>query len=154
MYPIGIPAVYATILWKNRELLNPRIHVTNTTRADRETTGTDPANGDDVLSTVPPTKAQGTSADCFSSLELQELSERVKARRVHPELVPSMFLWKDFGESCKSMRYLEALEAGISCCQPLFQFSFNSIIPFRTATRGPREESFSRTSCQSQIHYL
>lgn len=35
----------------------------------------------------------------YSSEELHELEEIVKARRENPRLVPSMFLWKDFGES-------------------------------------------------------
>lgn len=39
----------------------------------------------------------------YSPGALRELEEKVEARRKHPELVPSMFLWKDFGEICKGI---------------------------------------------------
>ena len=63
VYPVGIPVLYAYILWINRESLNPEI----------ETGKVSPA-------------------------QLEEILEK---RRENPELVPSMFLWKDFGESFK-----------------------------------------------------
>ncbi|CAM9638404.1 unnamed protein product, partial [Laminaria digitata] len=85
IYPIGIPILYAAILWKNRELLNPRID-TVPTGADEEET-----------------------RNSYSSEELQELEEKVKARREHPKLVPSMFLWKDFGPD---LYYFEVIECG------------------------------------------
>lgn len=82
MYPIGIPVLYAFILWKNRALLNPSID----------------------------TQSGGEGGDAKHKLsreELQELEEKVKARRNHPELVPSMFLWKDFGKALKGTQLLE-----------------------------------------------
>lgn len=77
VYPIGIPVLYAAILWKNRELLNPRI--------DSQPVGED-----------------GHAKHKLSPQELQELDEKVEARRANPALVPSMFLWKDFGKSFKA----------------------------------------------------
>ena len=100
MYPIGIPVLYAVILWQNRELLNPRIQV-EPDGANAAPTKADPAGGDEILSWTLATssKRQDKSSPCY--LELQELAKRVKARKDNPELVPSMFLWKDFGESFK-----------------------------------------------------
>ena len=76
VYPIGIPVLYAFILWKNRALLNPSI--------DTQSVGDD----GDVKPKLSPKK-------------LQEHEEKIKARRDHPDLVPSMFLWKDFGKVFK-----------------------------------------------------
>lgn len=129
MYPIGIPALYATILWKNRELLNPRISATIPHGADGEITGADPASGDDIIPAALFPAALGKNNVCVSSLELQELNERVRARRYHPELVPSMFLWKDFGESCERMWYLKYRIALDSCGKHVFLFSFDTRIP-------------------------
>ncbi|CAM9217775.1 unnamed protein product, partial [Laminaria digitata] len=89
VYPVGIPALYATILWKNRDLLNPRIYTdgntpTGVARADSGSRDDKPAT-------------------------LQELEEKVQARRENPELVPSMFLWKDFGPD---LYYYEVIECG------------------------------------------
>ncbi|CAM9899962.1 unnamed protein product, partial [Laminaria digitata] len=87
VYPVGIPVLYALILWKDRELLNPRIHV-EPDEADEEATTADAAGGDKILS---------------------ELEKQVKARKANPELVPSMFLWKDFGPD---LYYYEVIECG------------------------------------------
>lgn len=99
VYPIGIPILYAVILWKNRELLNPRIVRCNAEPdSGRESMGgeVDPTA---VLCTAP---KLGTKKS-YSPEELGELEERVLARKKHPELVPSMFLWKDFGEICEGI---------------------------------------------------
>lgn len=110
MYPIGIPALYATTLWKNRELLNPGIHsITDSTTvpsdgADEAATRAfyDPARADDDIPPAilgkPPRKGQTKKR--YSLQEMQELEAKVEARREHPKLAPSMFLWKDFGEAC------------------------------------------------------
>ncbi|CAM9629744.1 unnamed protein product, partial [Laminaria digitata] len=79
VYPIGIPVLYAVILWNSREMLNPRIH-----------TG-------------------GQSKNDLSEQELQKYNETIRARRDNPELIPSMFLWKDFGPD---LFYYEVVECG------------------------------------------
>lgn len=99
MYPIGIPVLYAAILWKNRELLNPRI-------------GAQPVVVGEVATRAEASifhsrTSKGHTKNGYSSQELKELEEKVQARRVHPELIPSMFLWKDFGETCKGIRNLK-----------------------------------------------
>ncbi|CAN0542863.1 unnamed protein product, partial [Laminaria digitata] len=52
LYPIGIPVLYAAILWKNRELLNPRLHITHD-GTDDATTGADPETADHFPSATP-----------------------------------------------------------------------------------------------------
>ena len=94
VYPVGIPVLYAVILWKNRKLLNPRIHF-DSDGADEGSTRADPAGGDGTLATL----SRGQAKRRHSHLELQELAKRVKERRANPKLAPSMVLWKDFGES-------------------------------------------------------
>lgn len=97
MYPIGIPVLYAAILWRNRELLNPRINA-QPSGADEAAPTADYASGnDDSSETVLPT-SKGHTKSSYSSEKLKELERKVKARSENPELVPSMFLWKDFGE--------------------------------------------------------
>lgn len=99
VYPIGIPLLYAAILWKHRELLNPRIYTGGNTA--HCATGTDSRSGDESPAAVFCTASKGLANNRLSLEELQELEEKVEARRENPELVPSMFLWKDFGETCK-----------------------------------------------------
>ena len=102
VYPVGIPILYAVILWKNRELLNPRIH-TKPVGADEAATRGDPTKGDGNPSATRSIMPKGQTKQ-YSPEELQMLEEKVKARKKHPELVPSMFLWKDFGEIGKGSR--------------------------------------------------
>eukprot|EP00752_Nemacystus_decipiens_P008148 g7287.t1 len=87
VYPIGIPLLYAYILWINRESLNPC------------------AQADDA--------SRSTMAMMRSDYTLKEtqaeLEERIEKRRQNPDLVPSMFLWKDFGPD---MYYYEVIECG------------------------------------------
>lgn len=85
MYPVGIPLLYAFILWKNRHSLNPRV------RAD--------ANADEGISPGPDLSSSWTKHYYFDKESATELHEKLEKRRENPELVPSMFLWKDFGES-------------------------------------------------------
>lgn len=107
MYPVGIPALYAAILWKNRELLNPRI----ITVVESEPGGieeaaprADPTKGAGIRSWVLCCTPKGQTKETLSPQALQEFKERVNARREHPDLVPSMFLWKDFGEGYKCIQ--------------------------------------------------
>lgn len=104
MYPVGIPVLYAVILWRKRELLNPRIHAaavteSNSGRADDRTNESTGRAGDaGLLSSILRFVSKGQTKTEISPQELQELEGKVRARAEHPELVPSMFLWKDFGE--------------------------------------------------------
>lgn len=79
MYPVGIPLLYACILWRSRSALNP------------------PArdNADDSTSSAFGLLAMGG----YNAKEsAEELEERLRQRKQNPDLAPSMFLWKDFGE--------------------------------------------------------
>ncbi|CAM9831277.1 unnamed protein product [Scytosiphon promiscuus] len=89
VYPIGIPLLYACILWKNRMALNPRVRDT-----------TDSTSGVSRLPMV-----RGFAANESA----EELEERLEMRKRNPDLVPSMFLWKDFGPD---MYYYEVIECG------------------------------------------
>ncbi len=77
MYPIGIPLLYAFILWVNRESLNPRV------------VAADPA----------PKEGEDEEAAAKAPVELNDLEQKLEERKRNPDLVPSMFLWKDFGEA-------------------------------------------------------
>ena len=81
MYPVGIPLLYAYILWTNRDSLNPRVQ-------------TD-ANADESSG---PTFSFLAKGDPLTKESMEELNEKLEKRMQNPNLVPSMFLWKDFGE--------------------------------------------------------
>ena len=103
VYPIGIPVLYFLILWTKRELLNPRIYSAGekegrSARARDDTTRTDIGEGNDIASVIVLTASNGQTKAYWSRQELQELDEKMKARTKHPELVPLIFLWRDFGE--------------------------------------------------------
>ncbi|CAB1103690.1 unnamed protein product [Ectocarpus sp. CCAP 1310/34] len=88
VYPIGIPLLYAFILWINRESLNPRVRSEATPQ---------PTGGVEMdVALVPANYGD-------------DLEERLEQRRNNPDLVPSMFLWKDFGPD---MYYYEVIECG------------------------------------------
>eukprot|EP00903_Cladosiphon_okamuranus_P020453 g18773.t1 len=89
VYPIGIPLLYAYILWVNRELLNPRIQQVGRAEPDEE------------MAKSPPT--------CSSEERQLSMQETLERRLQNPDLVPSMFLWKDFGPN---MYYYEVIECG------------------------------------------
>lgn len=101
MYPIGIPALYAAILWKQRELLNPRIHAATQSGpgiAGGAAATTDCKKGAGIHISMFSSTSKDQAKDTLSRQDLQEYHHRVRDRREHPELAPSMFLWKDFGE--------------------------------------------------------
>ena len=101
VYPIGIPVLYSFVLWKYRELLNPRVHCAGTSEsagADADDTGAGFVGTADAPSAILLTASNGQTKAYWSPQELKELDERVQARAEHPDLVPFMFLWKDFGE--------------------------------------------------------
>ena len=83
VYPIGIPLLYAFILWVNRESLNPRV-----------------AAADDA---APEAEGEATAAKP-APVALDDLQRKLEERQKNPDLAPSMFLWKDFGE--RSTRFL------------------------------------------------
>lgn len=83
MYPVGIPLLYGYILWRNRDSLNPRVQA-DTNADERAGTGS-------VFSFL-------SKGDPLTKESMEELQERLAKRKQNPALVPSMFLWKDFGE--------------------------------------------------------
>ena len=100
VYPIGIPVLYATILWQHRELLNP--YIGSDPNGSSQTAATAHlAGGTEIPSVLTCTKPKGQKMNNYSLEELQEFAEKVEARRENPKLVPSMFLWKDFGERAR-----------------------------------------------------
>eukprot|EP00752_Nemacystus_decipiens_P008151 g7290.t1 len=92
VYPIGIPLLYAFILWVNRESLNPRVQSVVSPEPDGDTVNEGGARGD-----LKPAEPQ------------EDLQDIIEKRRQNPDLVPSMFLWKDFGPD---MYYYEVIECG------------------------------------------
>lgn len=107
VYPVGIPTLYAAILWKNRELLNPRVNTVVASEPgeiDEAAPREELTKGAGVRSWALCSTSKGQTNDTLSPQALQEFKERVNARREHPDLVPSMFLWKDFGEGCKCIQ--------------------------------------------------
>lgn len=99
VYPVGIPLLYALILWKNRDLLNPRIYTAQGGANGAAAQGD--SSGDESAAAVLCITSKSLMKSKLSPQEEQELEEKVQARRENPELVPSMFLWKDFGKSSK-----------------------------------------------------
>ncbi|CAM9190562.1 unnamed protein product, partial [Ectocarpus sp. 8 AP-2014] len=89
VYPIGIPLLYSVILWRNRESLNPP--------AEASTLVDSSANERKISKAYKP------------KLKSEDLEEKLEKRRRNPDLVPSMFLWKDFGPD---MYYYEVVECG------------------------------------------
>lgn len=101
VYPLGIPVTYAAILWRKRDLLNPRIHTGAMSEPiqSEETAITAQSGGEaGIFSREFCTASKGQTKTDLSPQELKELEERVNARKEHPELTPSLFLWRDFGE--------------------------------------------------------
>ncbi|CAM9763225.1 unnamed protein product, partial [Hapterophycus canaliculatus] len=89
VYPTGIPLLYAYILWKNRVALNPLAQDVSDSTSTRF-------------------RLQGNGE--YSAKEpAKELQERLEMRKQNPDLVPSMFLWKDFGPD---MYYYEVIDCG------------------------------------------
>lgn len=114
MYPVGIPALYAVILWRKRDFLNPRRNSTAMSEhegTDEIFTGDDSARGAGNPLSLLQTASRGQSYMELSPQELKEFNERVRARRDHPELIPTVFLWKTFGED-SDIQYLEYLFGG------------------------------------------
>ena len=96
MYPIGIPFLYAFILWTNRHLLNPTLAAAARAEQGRQTE--EGKESDQETEGVDQNNTGGQRRKHLSPLEEKELEKMMKLRRTNPELVPSMFLWKDFRE--------------------------------------------------------
>ena len=96
MYPIGIPLLYAFILWKNRHLLNPTLAAA--ARVEQERQAEEGKEDNQETEGVDQSNTGGQRRKHLSPLQEEELEKMVKLRRTNPELLPSMFLWKDFGE--------------------------------------------------------
>ena len=111
MYPIGVPLLYAFILWKNRHLLNPTLAAA--ARAEQGRQAEEGKESDEETEGVDQSNTDGQRRKHLSPLEEEELEKMVKLRRTNPELVPSMFLWKDFGETLFSVVLLHCAEAFI-----------------------------------------
>eukprot|EP00752_Nemacystus_decipiens_P008150 g7289.t1 len=96
VYPIGIPLMYAYILWTNRESLNPK---------------TQPDGGAvDPQASRRPRRALSRMDNTHTAKESPaELKERLRKRSLNPDLLPSMFLWKDFGGS---LYFFEVIDCG------------------------------------------
>ncbi|CAN0013328.1 unnamed protein product, partial [Ectocarpus sp. 6 AP-2014] len=101
VYPIGIPLLYAFILWINRDSLNPgpRPKATDDDDDDDEAVAAAQdadASGWSVASRKAGGGGGGGDGEHVSKETPEELEERLQKRRQNPDLVPSMFLWKDF----------------------------------------------------------
>lgn len=91
VYPIGIPSLYFFILWTQREALNPRLRPPSgeVGRADVENN-----------SSVTSVRSIGSRA---ARENAKEIEERVQSRKSNPDLAPSIFLWRDFGEPFRTV---------------------------------------------------
>eukprot|EP00752_Nemacystus_decipiens_P006743 g6060.t1 len=92
VYPVGIPLLYAYILWTNRDSLNPRLQ---SDASAGELSGS-------LFSFV-------AKAGPLTKESMEELNEKLEKRMQNPDLVPSLFLWKDFGAN---MYYFEVIDCG------------------------------------------
>lgn len=88
VYPIGIPSLYFFILWTNRESLNPMI--ARRGAPEVEDGVCDEAEESSTVDTTRPRKLERRDSIL--------LEEKLQERTTNPDLVPSMFLWKDFGK--------------------------------------------------------
>lgn len=87
--------MYFYILWSNRESLNPKLAAANhraEVEAERAEEGAEESGSGGKKCPVP------AGYD-----DAKELEEKIRRRGEDPKLVPSMFLWKDFG---KGWRYV------------------------------------------------
>lgn len=92
VYPVGIPTVYAIILWKNREILNPQQQSSAPSQTARD--GEQDVSIARRLRSWMKTKAPRSSEDA---------TKKSDKRRLVPELAPSMLLWKDYCEFSPEM---------------------------------------------------
>ncbi len=106
VYPIGIPVLYAYILWRNRESLNPRV------RADCADGG-EQEQQEGAASSGAAFSFLKAKNEYLTKESAEELQERLEKRKQNPDLVPSMFLWKDFSE--KNELRIHAERILISC---------------------------------------
>lgn len=107
VYPVGIPLLYFYILWSNRRSLNPRVRMEQENPSELE----QPLSATKLqqIAVAYLTNISGSGANKSQQpttavpAELaRELEILVTKRKQDPALVPSMFLWKDFGENIRS----------------------------------------------------
>lgn len=103
VYPVGIPLLYAFILWINRESLNPR------------TQSADAVVADAVVVDADSDPSPNAKTESVPKETPEELEERLKKRMENPDLVPSMFLWKDFGEGTGAFFFVRAMTVRLVC---------------------------------------
>lgn len=99
VYPIGIPLLYFFILWTNRESLNPTLEARKRAETEAAAELEAAAEAGDVSSRSKSMLSHMGTRLPKSMEEAEKLEERIRQRRQNPDLVPSMFLWKDFGAS-------------------------------------------------------
>lgn len=107
MYPLGVPVTYAAIVWRKRDLLNPRIHtvaMSGPGQGEETATTAQSVREPGVFSWARRTASKGQTKTDLSPEELEELEERVNARGENPKLAPSNFLWRYFGEGWSSIK--------------------------------------------------
>ena len=92
VYPVGIPSLYLFILWANRHALNPSVKAHEKDTVGGLETGSSPASSGWMKI------GGGGRVKIMTPRESQELEKRISDRNTNPDLTPSMFLWKDFGE--------------------------------------------------------
>ncbi len=103
VYPVGVPSLYLFILWANRDSLNPSLKARSKSGGTEEKQGNETAGG--LETDLSPESSgwvwtgRGGSVKVMTLQESQELEKRINDRRTNPDLAPSMFLWKDFGET-------------------------------------------------------
>ena len=69
--------------------------------ANEATTGAQPGRGDDMPLRIMRLTPSDRARYSYSSEEVPELEGKVKSRREHPDLIPSMFLGTDYDETAK-----------------------------------------------------
>lgn len=99
--------MYLFILWANRHSLNPSVD--NNSKSMEENLGTQRVGRVEIKpSDRSPTKSGsiriggGGGIKVMTLEEAQDLEKRVHDRKTNLELVPSMFLWKDYGETFRA----------------------------------------------------
>lgn len=122
MYPIGIPLLYASILWKNRAALNPP--------------GEDTADSSS-------SKFRLLAMGGYSAKEsVEELEQKLEKRKQNPDLVPSMFLWKDFGERvCFGCKFFKRHRCVASLFPSMFTSTLVKCVSFSATNAYGRSES-------------
>lgn len=127
MYPVGIPALYAYILWSHRSELNPVLSQSKLAEAKADEGGHESFDSG--------VKRTLDRAALWEEEEM--LRQKVLARKQNPDLVPSMFLWKDFGEyrQARVQTLSSSIEPVRDCCY--VPRSRTTALPIAVLTQAP-----------------